>query len=109
MRGGFAALEMRANAAVIDHLANREVLVAPSISAEPFGGIFEDAGALLLDDAAEASQPRLTVSLADAVKLPHNTAITLRHPVTLVESEYVTVSSDPDGAGFMVYALRKAS
>ncbi|WP_431512611.1 hypothetical protein [Variovorax sp. DAIF25] len=107
MSVNFAALESRLNAKVMRRVANRRVVVSAPVAAE-FGGIYEAAGVEALDGLAEATEPRLTVSLADAQKLRQNTAVVLVNPVTAVSEEFLVGRGDPDGAGFIVYALRKA-
>lgn len=107
MLAAFASLELRANAAVIEHLSNREVTV-PTMALE-FVGMFEDVGVDALDGMVETTQPRLTVSLADAAELPRQTVIVLRNPATLATASYQVAGSDPDGAGFMVYRLRSVT
>ncbi|HZX85532.1 MAG TPA: hypothetical protein VFF19_18315 [Reyranella sp.] len=107
MPAAFAALELRANAAVIGRLSNREVSV-PALGLA-FVGMFEDAGADLLDGMVESTQPRLTVSLADAAVLAGKTALVLTNPATLATASFEVVGSDPDGAGFIVYQLREVA
>lgn len=106
MPAAFAALELRANAAVIGFLSNREVSV-PALGLA-FVGVFEDAGVDMLDGMVETTQPRLTVSLADAAELPSKTVLVLTNPATLATASFVVAGSEPDGAGFIVYQLREA-
>ena len=101
----FAALELRVNAAVIKYLSNRIVTVAPPASPS-FEGMFEDVGAAELEGLVQATQPRLTASLADGPELPRGTQISLLNPATLAVEEFEVSDSNRDGAGFIVYALR---
>jgi hypothetical protein len=106
MLAAFAALELRTNAAVIGLLSNRLVTV-PDLGLA-FEAVFDDAGVVGLDGLVETTQPRLTVSLADAAELPKKTALSLLNPATLVRTVYETTNAEPDGAGFIVYQLREA-
>ena len=106
MLAAFAALELRTNAAVIGALSNR--LVAVPALAVAFEGMFEDAGVEALAGLVETTQPRLTVSLADAPLIAGGTVLVLTNPATLTVASYVVAGSEPDGAGFMVYQLREA-
>jgi len=101
----FAALEARVNAAVITYLSNRIVTVAPS-AAPSFEGMFEDVGAAELDGFVQATQPRLTASLADGPELPRGARVSLLNPANLSVQDFEVVDSNRDGAGFIVYALR---
>lgn len=105
MLASFAALEARVNAAVITYLSNRIVTVAPPASPS-FEGMFEDVGAAELEGLVQATQPRLTASLADWPELPRGTQISLLNPATLAVHDFVIADSNRDGAGFIVYALR---
>ena len=106
MFAAFAAIEARVNATVIGSLSNRQVLV-PDLGLD-FLGMFEDAGAVGLDGLVEITQPRLTVSIADAEVLRQGTVLALVNPVTRVQSVYEVGNSEPDGGGFVVYQLREA-
>lgn len=106
MLAAFAALELRTNAAVIGALSNRLVTVPALVLA--FDGMFEDAGVEALAGLVETTQPRLTVSLADAPLIPGGTLLVLTNPATLAAAPYEVAGSEPDGAGFVVYQLREA-
>lgn len=106
MPSAFAALEARVNSAVIARLSNRLVTVA-SLGLQ-FEGVYEAAGVEDLDGLVETTQPRLTVSLADAPELARETQVVVLNPATLESKTLLVTGSNPDGAGFMVYALREA-
>lgn len=106
MLASFAALEARANAAVVQRLSNRQV-IAPVLGLA-FAGMFDDVGTAGVDGLVTITQPRLTVSLLDVPELPRDTALVVVNPATLASTAYLTKESEPDGAGFMVYQLREA-
>jgi hypothetical protein len=106
MLAAFAAVEARVNATVMGSLSNRRVIV-PDLAVDCLG-MFDDAGTVGLDGLVESTQPRLTLSLADAGMLPQDTLLALIHPISLARSVYEVGNSEPDGAGFVVYQLREA-
>lgn len=106
MLAAFAALEARANAAVVQRLSNRQVL-APVLGLA-FAGMFDDVGTAGVDGLVTITQPRLTVSLLEVPELSRDTALVVVNPATLASTAYLTKESEPDGAGFMVYQLREA-
>lgn len=109
---GFAALEARANAAVISRLGNCTVtIVEPGdVAGETFPAIF-DAAYQVIDQATgiASSVPVLTAQVSD---LPDSVVDALDEDdtvsVAVNGTDYKVVEPRPDGTGVIVLRLRKA-
>lgn len=100
----FAALEAKANAALLQHLANTQATVAGVAVA----GVFDNAHAVALGGpfdgmGVSTTQPRLTCATASLPADPAGAA------VVVGSASYVVADHQPDGTGISVLMLRRAA
>jgi hypothetical protein len=100
----FAALEAKANAALLRHLANAQATVA----GQALQGIFDNEHAVALGGpfdgmGVSTTQPRLTCATASLPADPAGAA------VVVGVGNYVVAEHQPDGTGISVLVLRRAA